>query len=138
MSPLGLGTDIGGSVRIPAHCCGVAAIKPTVGVIPQAAAGPMMIGSQLMATTGVMARHVEDLVAGIQVVAGQHSRDPRSVPMTLATMPAHPLRIAVISEPSGMTIDPAVAAAVTAAAGSARGVRPHHPRRRGRTVRGDG
>jgi amidase len=31
MSPLGLGNDVGGSLRNPAHCCGIASIKPTPG-----------------------------------------------------------------------------------------------------------
>jgi amidase len=115
MSPLGLGTDLGGSLRLPAHCCGVAAIKPTVGVVPMVARGPMM-SEQLMAVIGVMARHVEDLVVGLGAVAGQHSRDPRSVPVTLAEISARPLRIAVLSEPPGMTVDPTVAAAVATAA----------------------
>jgi amidase len=116
MSPLGLGNDIGGSVRIPAHCCGVAAIKPTVGVVPALAMNPVMLCSQLMAVTGVMARHVEDLVAGLRAVAGQHSRDPRSVPALLVEMPDAPLRIALLDLPSGMSVDPQISAAVASAA----------------------
>ena len=116
MSPLGLGTDVGGSVRTPAHCCGVAAIKPTVGVVPAAMTGPASLFAQLMAVTGVMARHVEDLVAGLRTIAGQHSRDPRSVPFSLADMPRSPLRIGVLDKPSGMIVEPAVSAAVETAA----------------------
>ena len=116
MSPLGLGNDIGGSVRVPAHCCGVAGIKPTVGVIPSVARGPVMMGAQLMAVTGVMARHVEDLMVALVAVAGRHGRDPRSVPVVLTETPARPLRVAVLAEPSGMTVDPQVAAAVVSAA----------------------
>ena len=40
MSPLGLGNDIGGSLRNPAHCCGIASIKPTTGVVPHATESP--------------------------------------------------------------------------------------------------
>src|SRR5690606_8557294 len=49
MSPLGLGNDIGGSLRNPAHCCGVTSIKPTVGVIPMATVIPpedLLVSSQ--------------------------------------------------------------------------------------------
>jgi amidase len=40
MSPLGLGNDVGGSLRNPAHCCGIASIKPTPGRVPHATAIP--------------------------------------------------------------------------------------------------
>jgi amidase len=40
MSPLGLGNDVGGSLRNPAHCCGIASIKPTPGRVPHATVIP--------------------------------------------------------------------------------------------------
>jgi amidase len=67
MSPIGLGNDIGGSLRNPAHCCGVASIKPTAGVIPWATDIPptsLGLASQLMLVEGVLARRVADVRMG--------------------------------------------------------------------------
>lgn len=62
MTPGGLGSDLAGSVRIPSHFCGIAGLKPTVGVVPAegqfpTAHGPYSLGS----VVGPMARNVEDL-----------------------------------------------------------------------------
>ena len=56
--PVGLGSDTGGSLRLPAACCGVASIKPTWGRISRAGAMPL---APALDTVGVIARHVEDL-----------------------------------------------------------------------------
>ena len=79
MSPLGLGSDGLGSLRHPAQCCGIAALKPTLGRVPQASAiepeyAP--IGIQLTAVSGPLARRVADLRAAFEVVAGPTWRDP--------------------------------------------------------------
>jgi amidase len=116
MTPLGLGNDLGGSLRNPAHCCGIAAIKPSSGVVPDASSIPpedAPITFQLMAVQGVMARHVADLRAGLLAVAGSHQRDPLSLPVTLtpAARDAR-LRIAVIPEPPNGSTDPGVATAI--------------------------
>ena len=82
MSPIGLGNDIGGSLRNPAHCCGIASIKPSVGVVPMATVippGGQLLSSQQMLVEGPMARHVADVRAGLEILAGLHWRDPRSV-----------------------------------------------------------
>ena len=83
MSPLGLGNDLGGSLRNPAHCCGIASIKPSTGAVPAATVIPpedYPITYQLMTVEGVMARRVADVRAAFTVMAGQHPRDPLSVP----------------------------------------------------------
>ncbi len=71
--PVGLGSDTGGSLRLPAACCGVASIKPTWGRISRAGAMPL---SPALDTVGVIARHVEDLALTLGVLAGPDARDP--------------------------------------------------------------
>jgi amidase len=116
MSPIGLGNDIGGSLRNPAHCCGIASLKPTVGVIPMATVVPpedMGLSSQLMVVEGPMARRVADVRAGLEILAGQHWRDPRSVTAVLAdSEPGERLRIAVLLDPPGGATDPGIAGAI--------------------------
>ena len=116
MTPLGLGNDLGGSLRNPAHCCGIVAIKPSTGVVPDASALPpedAPIMFQLMAVQGVMARHVADVRAGLLAVAGRHPRDPLSLPVTLAGPdPDRHLSIAVLPEPPNGATDPGIASAI--------------------------
>jgi len=116
MSPLGLGNDIGGSLRNPAHCCGIASLKPTVGVVPMATVIPPedeLLASQQMVVEGPMARHVVDLRAGLLAIAGPSPRDPRTVPAVLTDLGSgERLRIGVLADPPGGTTDPAIAAAV--------------------------
>ncbi len=116
MSPIGIGNDIGGSLRNPAHCCGIASLKPTVGVIPMATVVPpedMGLSSQLMVVEGPMARQVADVRAGLEILAGQHWRDPRSVTAVLTdSAPGERLRIAVMIDPPGGTTDAGIAGAI--------------------------
>ncbi|MEY4224846.1 MAG: hypothetical protein RIS33_1780 [Actinomycetota bacterium] len=119
MSPIGLGNDVGGSLRNPAHCCGVASIKPTVGVIPYATEIPptaLNLAFQLMVVEGVMARRVSDVRIGFDIVRGAHSRDPYSVPADLKSAPSdRKWRVAVLAEPPGGRTDPGIAEVVRAA-----------------------
>jgi amidase len=115
MSPLGFGNDVGGSLRNPAHCCGIASIKPTPGRVPHATvippedAGPAM---QLMAVEGVMARRVADVRLGLSLAAGVHVRDPESVPVPLDVARGESRRVALVAEPPGGDTHPEIAAAV--------------------------
>lgn len=85
-SPLGLGSDAGGSVRQPAHCCGISAHKPTQGLVPYTGDIPMdgLAGliSQIL-TTGPMARHVEDLNLALNIIAGPDGCDPHIAPVKI-------------------------------------------------------
>ncbi len=116
MSPIGLGNDIGGSLRNPAHCCGIASIKPSVGVVPMATVIPpedLMLAQQQMLVEGPMARQVADVRAGLLTIAGMDVRDPRSVPAQLTDAePGERLRVAVLAEPPGGTTDTGIAATV--------------------------
>lgn len=115
MTPLGTGNDIGGSLRAPAHCCGIAAIKPTFGRVAHARSVAPQDGSlagQLMAVPGVMARNVADLRLALSVVAGPHRRDPDALPMPLVEDDAAGCRVAMVAEPPGGETHPGIAEAV--------------------------
>jgi amidase len=121
MSPLGLGNDIGGSLRNPAHCCGIASIKPTAGVVPSYTGIPSPDGPlsfQIMPVDGPMARTVADVRLGLSVMAGADRRDPWSVPADLSVCHVHdrPLRVAVMVDLPGAPTDPGVATVVRRAA----------------------
>ncbi len=83
-SPLGLGSDAGGSVRFPAHCTGIAAIKPTSGRVPRTGHFPGPGGTlDALWQIGPLARSVEDLNTVLPIIAGVDWRDPSIVPMPL-------------------------------------------------------
>jgi aspartyl-tRNA(Asn)/glutamyl-tRNA(Gln) amidotransferase subunit A len=71
--PMGFGSDTGGSLRLPAACCGVTSIKPTWGRVSRAGAMPL---APALDTIGLIARHVEDLAVGLGLLAGPDPRDP--------------------------------------------------------------
>ena len=81
-SPFGLGSDSSGGVRLPAHYCGVAALKPTVGRIPNTGAYNQAGGlTDPRTQIGVLARTVEDLALVLPIIAGPDDFDAGVVPM---------------------------------------------------------
>jgi amidase len=83
-SPLGLGTDGFGSIRLPAHFCGIAGLKPTSGRIPFTGLLPHGFGaSAKLRHVGPMARYVEDLILTLPILSGVDWRDPATIPMPL-------------------------------------------------------
>ena len=121
MSPIGLGNDIGGSLRNPATCCGIASLKPSAGVVPSFMYGPMADGPasfQLMPVEGPMARRIADVRLALGLLAGRDPRDPYSVPAPLASPRAadRPLRVAVLAMPPGGSVDARIADRVKAVA----------------------
>jgi len=83
-SPFGLGSDAAGSVRLPAHFCGIAALKPTSGRLPRTGHVPAAGGwIETLWQIGPMARRVEDLCAMMMILNGPDGQDHTVVPMFL-------------------------------------------------------
>src|SRR5215210_5363902 len=73
----GIGSDGGGSIRIPAHCCGIAGLKPTPGRVSAAGHFPEISHTGgLLGVAGPMARTVEEVRILFEVLAGFDSADP--------------------------------------------------------------
>lgn len=77
LGPVAIGTDGGGSVRIPAAFCGVVGVKPSFGRVPQVPGFP---GWEQLGTIGPIARTVRDAAAVLDVIAGADDRDRTSLP----------------------------------------------------------
>lgn len=79
MTPLDIGSDIGGSIRIPSHCCGIVGIKPTErrvsnhGHIPDLPGDPR--GARIMNSIGPMARDIDDLALALSLIEGPDGYD---------------------------------------------------------------
>jgi amidase len=120
MSPLGVGTDQGGSLRWPAQCNGTVALRPTLGRVPQAqAVAPTTqpLHHQLCSVTGPLARHVGDLRIALRIMGRPSLRDPWHVPVANGGRPAgRTLRVAVVADPCGKGVHPDVADGVRVAA----------------------
>jgi fatty acid amide hydrolase 2 len=83
-SPFGIGTDIGGSIRVPSFCNGVFGHKPTGGLVPGSGQVPLYSGVHCRTNvTGPIARRAEDLMPLLRVVAGPDGTDPecRALPL---------------------------------------------------------
>src|SRR5271166_2602287 len=76
LAPLHVGTDAGGSIRIPAAWCGLVGLKPTYGRIPQWPAGAF----SAVACAGPMTRHVRDAALMFSAMARSDARDPLCLP----------------------------------------------------------
>jgi amidase len=119
-SPVGLGSDSGGSLRVPAHFCGVAALKPTTGRIPNTGAFDQPGGlSDTRTQIGPLSRFVQDLAPVFEIVAGPDDRDSGVVPMPLGDPEAVELpraRVAFYTDDGSTPTTPDTVAAVRDAA----------------------
>jgi aspartyl-tRNA(Asn)/glutamyl-tRNA(Gln) amidotransferase subunit A len=120
LGPLSIGTDGGGSIRLPAALCGIVGFKPSVGRVPQF---PGFAGWDFLGHTGPLARDVADVQLAMWVIAGADVRDPTSLRApTVASgrRDTRELRIAVVSSLNHLEPENDVAAGLQRAADAVR------------------
>jgi len=122
-SPLGLGSDSGGSIRDPAHFCGLAALKPTAGLIPVTGIlddeGRFGMMSDPRTQVGPIGRSVADVATLTSVLAGPDGIDAGCIPVPFrdpSTVSIQGLRVAVHYDNGVVTPAPETTATVRAAA----------------------
>ncbi len=86
MSPIEIGSDLGGSIRIPAHFCGLFGIKPTENTVSSYGTFPGLAGKgprsvRHMVTIGPLARSIADLKLSLSIIAGPDANDPLTTPL---------------------------------------------------------
>ena len=136
MSAAGLGSDSGGSVRVPAHFTGICSLKPTPGRFPGRGHLPPCVGPfSTLGAIGPMARTMADIQLMFTTLSGQDDADPASPPIPLRTLTLDDLRTQRIGffEDDGLTpVTRETRAAVNAAADALRNagfrVEPFRPR----------
>jgi Asp-tRNA(Asn)/Glu-tRNA(Gln) amidotransferase A subunit family amidase len=116
-TPLAVGTDGGGSIRIPSAFCGVAGHKPSFGLVPKL---PGFRGWPTLSVDGPLGASVRDLRLALRVMAGAHPADPLSWPVALGGEVAvdwSRLRVAVSEDLGWAPVEPEVRRAFRAAVG---------------------
>ncbi|MFT5680887.1 MAG: fatty acid amide hydrolase 2 [Myxococcota bacterium] len=129
-SPLGIGSDVGGSIRMPAFFNGIFGHKPTGGLIPNTGQYPAIDteqGSRYL-TTGPLCRRAEDLMPLVRILAGPDGLDPGCFTMPLsdpAQVDFTGVRVLTVPDDGLLSICPELIAAQAAAAAAleARGAR---------------
>ena len=120
----GIGSDGGGSIRVPAHFSGICGLKPTPGRIPAAGHWPESLGPfALLGVVGPMARTAEDLEILFRVVAGFDSGDPMSARIPIEEVTEEEVReltIGYFEEHPDAPVTPETRAAVQKAASALR------------------
>jgi amidase len=118
-SPGGIGSDGGGSIRVPAHFTGIAGLKPTPGRVSAAGHCPAIAHpGGLLGVGGPMARSAQDLRLLFSAVAGYDNQDPFSAPVPLRSPSDQDIRVGVMEQWYDVPVDPEIRAAVRDAAAS--------------------
>lgn len=120
-SPGGVGSDGGGSIRVPAHFCGIAGLKTTPGRISMIGHRPVEAALGI-GVAGPMARSVADLRLLFEVLAGYDDRDPRSAPVGLRAASIERTRIGLFESFYDAPMQASVRRAVQQAAGALAGI----------------
>jgi Asp-tRNA(Asn)/Glu-tRNA(Gln) amidotransferase A subunit family amidase len=117
MSAGGIGSDGGGSIRVPAHFCGICGLKPTPGMVPATGHFPECAGPWAMTgVVGPMARTVEDLRLMLRVIAGMDDGDPFAGPLPAQSLrDLSGARIALLETDAATADEPTRAAVLVAA-----------------------
>ena len=120
-SVLGIGTDGGGSIRVPCHYCGLVGIRPTAGLVPETGCWPgfRATGMLDMHCVGPMGRAVDDVALVLRIIAGRDDVDPFVHGMPVGDPDAvdvSSLRVGVYTDDGAWEVTPATVAAVEAAA----------------------
>ncbi len=117
-SPFGLGSDAAGSVRLPAHYCGITALKPTSGRLARTGHVPPAGGwIETLWQIGPMARRAEDLRTLLPILLGPDGEDRTVIPMPLAKTPnTRGLRIGIFTDNGILPADADTVAVVHKAA----------------------
>ena len=111
MFPIASGSDLAGSLRIPAAFCGVMGLRPTVGLVPS---GPSNIPFDSLGVSGPMARTAEDLAIFLEIISQPHPSDPfcqqSRFKASERSQDGH-LRIAYVRDVCGIDVETGVAKA---------------------------
>jgi len=124
LATIATGSDVGGSLRVPAACCHVVSVKPTFGLVPNGNRPDAFSSHTPVGVTGPMARTVDDLAVMLDILVGPDDRDPFSVPAPDAdyrgatTRAIDDLSVAYSPDLDLFTVEDAVSDAVADAVGA--------------------
>ncbi|HMC06503.1 MAG TPA: amidase [Solirubrobacterales bacterium] len=121
-SPIGLGSDLGGSIRLPAFFNGIFGHKPSPGLVPQTGLYPAAVGvTGELGVCGPLARRAQDLMPVLRIISGPDGEDPVAEPIDLAEpeeVGLDGLRVVIAEGATLAPTSPELAAARERAAGA--------------------